>query len=95
MLTLAIITIIFLPGAFIATLFSTDMFHFGGGDDNQQMRIYFAVSVPLTAVILVLWLAWFHTTSTTELDGLVDDEEKGSRPRWKAGDGKEKKEKLK
>jgi len=86
MLTLAIITIIFLPGAFIATIFSTDMFDFS--DHQQQLRIFFAVSVPLTVVILVLWLAWITTTKTPEL-GLVD-EEKG--PVLKAGEGKEKKQ---
>ena len=60
MKTLSILTILFLPGAFVATLFSTDMFTFR--DQMQQIQIYFAVVVPLTAVLIAGWLLWLQAT---------------------------------
>ncbi|KAF5630230.1 uncharacterized protein FTJAE_8255 [Fusarium tjaetaba] len=60
MKTLSILTILFLPGAFIATMFSTDMFDFKS--KNQQVRIYFATVVPLTAVLMNCWVLWLKNT---------------------------------
>jgi Mg2+ and Co2+ transporter CorA len=59
MKTLSVITILFLPGAFMATLFSTNMFTF---DEGQEVRIFFGVFVPLTVVIMAIWLWWIRTT---------------------------------
>ncbi|KAJ9133412.1 hypothetical protein NKR23_g10803 [Pleurostoma richardsiae] len=56
MMTLSIITIVFLPGAFIATLFSTDMFKFK--DANEEVGIFFAVVIPVTVLLLVAWKRW-------------------------------------
>ncbi|KAG8670558.1 hypothetical protein FPOAC1_009980 [Fusarium poae] len=60
MKTLSILTILFLPGAFIATVFSTNMFDFKS--NNQQVRIYFAIVIPLTAVLMIGWLLWLNNT---------------------------------
>lgn len=68
MKTLSILTILFLPGAFIATIFSTNMFEFE--NKRQQIRIYFAIVVPLTVVLMVGWILWLANT-----DVKFDDEE--------------------
>jgi Mg2+ and Co2+ transporter CorA len=60
MKTLSILTILFLPGAFIATVFSTNMFKFQEG--NQEIWIYFAIVVPLTALLMVSWVLWLKNT---------------------------------
>ncbi|RGP79390.1 hypothetical protein FLONG3_2445 [Fusarium longipes] len=60
MKTLSILTILFLPGAFIATVFSTNMFDFESKD--QQVRIYFAIVIPLTAVLMICWVLWLKNT---------------------------------
>ncbi|KAM0240801.1 hypothetical protein ACHAP5_007836 [Fusarium lateritium] len=60
MKTLSILTILFLPGAFIATIFSTNMFDFKSKD--QQVRIYFAIIIPLTAVLMICWVLWLRNT---------------------------------
>jgi hypothetical protein len=62
MKTLSILTILFLPGAFVATLFSTNMFTFE--DETREIQIYFAVVVPLTVVLMVGWLQWLKNTPT-------------------------------
>lgn len=58
MKTLSVITIVFLPGAFFATLFSTNMFKFSS--INQEVGVYFAIVVPLTVMLLVAWRAWVN-----------------------------------
>ncbi|KAM5363506.1 hypothetical protein ACJA88_013535 [Fusarium oxysporum] len=60
MKTLSILTILFLPGAFIATIFSTNMFDFKS--KNQQVRIYFAIVIPLTAILMICWVLWLKNT---------------------------------
>ncbi|PNP81520.1 hypothetical protein FNYG_05195 [Fusarium nygamai] len=60
MKTLSILTILFLPGAFIATIFSTNMFDFES--KNQQVRIYFAIVIPLTAILMICWVLWLKNT---------------------------------
>ncbi|RBR14178.1 hypothetical protein FVER53590_07680 [Fusarium verticillioides] len=60
MKTLSILTILFLPGAFIATIFSTNMFEFTS--KNQQVRVYFAIVIPLTAVLMICWVLWLKNT---------------------------------
>jgi len=56
MKSLSILTILFRPGAFAITLISTDMFSFA--NQMQEIRIYFAVVVPLTAILTTTWLLW-------------------------------------
>ncbi|KAL6796533.1 hypothetical protein J3E68DRAFT_426108 [Trichoderma sp. SZMC 28012] len=58
MKTLSVITIVFLPGAFFATLFSTNMFKFSS--INQEVGVYFAIVVPLTVILLVAWRVWVN-----------------------------------
>lgn len=60
MKTLSILTILFLPGAFIATIFSTNMFEFKS--NGQQIWIYFVIVAPLTIVLMIGWVLWLKNT---------------------------------
>ncbi|KAI1870654.1 uncharacterized protein JN550_005197 [Neoarthrinium moseri] len=69
---IALITAAYLPGTFVATLFSMGMFDWqanSSGDDSQQSRhsavspdfwIYWAVAVPLTILTLAGWAFWWR-----------------------------------
>ncbi|KAL4733645.1 Alpha/Beta hydrolase protein [Aspergillus similis] len=68
---LAFITTIFLPGSYVATLFSMNMFNWeDGASDSQssdsdvstispQFWIYWTVAAPLTALTLAGWALWW------------------------------------
>jgi Mg2+ and Co2+ transporter CorA len=65
---LALITAFFLPGTFVATLFSMSMFQWqpsGGGDQgssdvvSDKFWIYWVVAVPLTVLTVVGWGVWW------------------------------------
>ncbi|KAI0892849.1 hypothetical protein F4806DRAFT_499678 [Annulohypoxylon nitens] len=71
MKTLAIITIIFLPGTFVSTLFGSDgMIHF---QDGQKGWIYAVVVIPVTFVLMIAWIIWNNMKNPYTLD-----EEKGA-----------------
>ncbi|KAL1626995.1 hypothetical protein SLS54_002534 [Diplodia seriata] len=54
MKTIAVLTTVFLPGTFIATVFGMDVVDYKPG----QFWIYLAISIPLTVVVLALWAVW-------------------------------------
>ncbi|KAL4762135.1 Alpha/Beta hydrolase protein [Aspergillus foveolatus] len=68
---LAFITTIFLPGSYVATLFSMNMFNWedgasdsegpgsGGSTISPQFWIYWTVAAPLTALTLAGWALWW------------------------------------
>ena len=66
MKTVAILGIVFLPGTFVATLFSLDIFRWGDNDQRKTSSltvlptiwIYWAVTVPLTVVTFLVWALW-------------------------------------
>lgn len=61
---LAVITVVFLPGAFVAALFSMSMFHWPDGSAGAWVSpafwIYWAVAVPLTIFVIALWFFWWQ-----------------------------------
>ena len=63
MKTISVVTIVFLPGTFVATLFSMDVFH-GQSADGTGVRVaslfwvYWAVTIPLTMLVIASWLLW-------------------------------------
>ncbi|KAH7144415.1 hypothetical protein B0J13DRAFT_44321 [Dactylonectria estremocensis] len=65
MKTIAIVTLVFLPGTFVASLFSMSMFDWEAGRKEGQvvsakwLWVFFAISVPLTLLVLLTW-AWWH-----------------------------------
>ena len=63
MKTISTLGIVFLPGTFIATLFSVGMFDWGSADHeglrvSSSMWIYWAVTIPLTALTMLMWILW-------------------------------------
>jgi hypothetical protein len=59
---LAAVTTTFLPGAFVATLFSMDMFDWFAGHGTPVVSgrfwIYWSVTIPLTLLTVGIWLGW-------------------------------------
>ncbi|WDK09178.1 hypothetical protein CGRA01v4_00456 [Colletotrichum graminicola] len=69
MKTLAVVTMVFLPPPPGSTIFSMSMFGWQGasstaGDTKRtvvpELWIYWAVSIPLTLVIVIGWRVWWH-----------------------------------
>jgi hypothetical protein len=63
MKTIAVLTILFLPGTFVATVLSIDMFQWQNGDDSEPkvsnlFWIYWVIALPLTALVMAGWLFW-------------------------------------
>ncbi|PSR81664.1 hypothetical protein BD289DRAFT_355106, partial [Coniella lustricola] len=71
MKALAIITAVFLPGEFVSSLFGMGIFDWQANEDDgssgdttdavvgYDFWWYWAITVPLTIIILVLWRAWW------------------------------------
>lgn len=70
MKALAIITAVFLPGEFVSSLFGMGIFDWQANEDDSSSDgteavvaydfwWYWAITVPLTIIILVLWRAWW------------------------------------
>ena len=58
---IAAVTMCFLPGTFVSSLLAMPMFDWDGDPGrsfNQNFWIYWAVTLPLTACVIALWLAW-------------------------------------
>ncbi|KAL4944952.1 hypothetical protein BDV06DRAFT_209826 [Aspergillus oleicola] len=89
---LAFITTIFLPGSFVATLFSMEMFTWeaagsdgDGASVSPSFWIYWAVAAPLTAVTLCGWALWwsFEKNRYNEhLEGSVRSAGEVKTPPW-------------
>lgn len=66
MRTLAAVTIIFLPGTFVAAFFAMPLFHWetaptaGHSIMTRQFWLYWAVTLPLTLVTVGSWLLWMR-----------------------------------
>ena len=62
MKTIAAVTIVFLPGTFIAALFAMPLFQWDAVGDSKVVSnrfwIYWAVTVPLTFLTLLVWVLW-------------------------------------
>ncbi|KAK4546931.1 hypothetical protein LTR36_001663 [Oleoguttula mirabilis] len=60
MRVIAAVTLIFLPGTFVATLFSTSFFDFSPKEPrrvvSKRVWLYWVIAIALTAVVLVAWL---------------------------------------
>ncbi|GAP87538.1 putative Mg2+ transporter -like Zinc transport protein [Rosellinia necatrix] len=60
MKTLSLLGAIFLPGTFLSSVFSMTFFNFNvpeGSEVSQELWVYFAITIPLTAAIVGAW--WF------------------------------------
>ncbi|KAH6891400.1 hypothetical protein B0T10DRAFT_311687 [Thelonectria olida] len=70
MKTLAVVTMFFLPGSFIAALFSTPCFDWDSVNPNNrssigvtatpQFSLYWAITIPMTLITFLLYFAWLQ-----------------------------------
>lgn len=68
MKTIAFITMAFLPGTFLASMFAMPVFPHD--HIEKAFWLYWAICIPLTAIVFLIWLAWFYWhTITTHNDG--------------------------
>ncbi|KAF1837364.1 hypothetical protein BDW02DRAFT_491758 [Decorospora gaudefroyi] len=60
MITMATVTMVFLPGTFISTVLSTTFFDYGDDGLHVSARwwVLLATTVPLTVLVVGVWLAW-------------------------------------
>jgi heme/copper-type cytochrome/quinol oxidase subunit 2 len=81
---IAAVTLIFLPGTFTATLFSTSFFSFQTPDKPRVVShwiwLYATVTVGLTMLVIGAWVVWSHFEhSTSEKDlGIANDSSRSS-----------------
>lgn len=63
MKAIAVLTMIFLPGTFVSTIFGMSMFNWGAEREtdvvSNRFWIYWAITVPSTVAVLVLWRLWW------------------------------------
>jgi len=62
MSSIALLTMTFLPAAFISSFFSTTFFSFDkeGLKVSRKFWMYWAVTIPLTVIIVILWRVLLH-----------------------------------
>lgn len=79
MKTISLLGAIFFPGAYLASVFSMTFFNFQNGEDtvSSQFWIYWAVSIPLTMIIVGIWYVW-EKRREAKYDKEDTDLEKGS-----------------
>ena len=60
MKTISLLGAIFFPGAYLASVFSMTFFNFqnSGPSVSDQFWIYWAVTIPVTAIIVGIWYVW-------------------------------------
>ncbi|KKA28105.1 hypothetical protein TD95_002324 [Thielaviopsis punctulata] len=79
MKTLSLLGALFLPGTFLSSIFSMTFFNYQ--DDSapamsSKIWVYFAITIPLTIVVLLLWLAYeaWRKKQYAEQDKAVDED---------------------
>jgi hypothetical protein len=62
MKSLAVVTMVFLPGTFVASFFAIPLFNWraveGESLVDSRFWLYWAVTLPLTLVVIVIWGVW-------------------------------------
>jgi len=90
MKTLAFLTTLFLPGTFIATLFSTDMVSQQGQGSRPSPPFwqFWAITIPVTILVMIGWRLWwsfekrqFDKEVSAEVDA-AKLPDKVNRPIW-------------
>ncbi|CAN9376029.1 unnamed protein product [Alternaria sp. RS040] len=76
MRTIAVMSIVFLPGTFVSSFFSMDMFDWqapkGASVVSFRFWIYWAVTAPLTVMVVLIWFFWLRTHKKHEIEGRKD-----------------------
>ncbi|KAF1815705.1 hypothetical protein P152DRAFT_455421 [Eremomyces bilateralis CBS 781.70] len=65
MKAIAALTIVFLPGTFVATVFSMNIFDWSGGEGaeprmSKYIYVYWIVTIPLTLLVMFAWWVWLR-----------------------------------
>ncbi|KAH7325694.1 hypothetical protein B0I35DRAFT_420974 [Stachybotrys elegans] len=82
MKTIAVLTTVFLPATFVATLFSMPSFDWDGSSPRvtASFWVYWAVAVPLTILVLVSWRIWWSLEARRErMDAIASKERYSSK----------------
>ncbi|KAE9362787.1 hypothetical protein N431DRAFT_551031 [Stipitochalara longipes BDJ] len=63
MKTISLLGSVFLPGAYLASIFSTTFFNFQNAPNissavSPEFWLYWAITIPLTLIVVGLWLLW-------------------------------------
>ena len=76
---------VFLPGAYLASVFSMTFFNFqnsGAAVVSNQFWIYWAVDIPITVLIVGVWYVW-EKMREARYNREDEDLEKGSEAGWR------------
>ena len=67
MKTIAALTMVFLPGTYIAAIFGMNFFNYSAGNIHVSARwwLYVAITVPMTVLTIGIWWAWTHMSPLT------------------------------
>jgi len=79
MKVISLLGAIFFPGAYLASVFSMTFFNFQneGSEVSSQFWIYWAVTVPVTIMIVGIWYVW-EKRRDAKYDKEDEDLERGS-----------------
>lgn len=79
MKTISLLGAIFLPGAYLASVFSMTFFNFqdGAATVSNQFWIYWVITIPLTIMIVAAWYV-YEKKRERKYDKEDEDLEKGS-----------------
>ncbi|KAK3374732.1 hypothetical protein B0H63DRAFT_526029 [Podospora didyma] len=72
MKTLAVMSLIFLPGAWMASLFAMPLFDWKAADGESVLQpkfwVYWAFTAPITIALLIAWFVWLKMHETMKQD---------------------------
>ncbi|OOF93920.1 hypothetical protein ASPCADRAFT_398284 [Aspergillus carbonarius ITEM 5010] len=62
MKTVAIVSMVYLPGTFVSGLFGTNFFDYSDGKEvmTDSFWIYWAITIPLTLLTMLIWACWHY-----------------------------------
>ncbi|KIX04476.1 uncharacterized protein Z518_05346 [Rhinocladiella mackenziei CBS 650.93] len=64
MKTLAVVTLVFLPGTTVSSILAMPVFDWDAKDGavvNPRIWVYFALAIPLTVLTITIWHLWLMT----------------------------------
>lgn len=67
MKTIAALTMVFLPGTYIAAIFGMNLFNYSAGTIHVSAHwwLYVAITIPMTILTIGTWWAWTHVSLLT------------------------------
>jgi hypothetical protein len=81
---IAVVTLLFLPGTFMATLFSATFFNFLPDDSTQVVSkwiwLYFVLSATATLLVFIAWYLFSKNQNKKMLAGISPESSEPSRP---------------